>query len=151
MQGPLTLAPTRPGRRGFRPYIENGALTALNPPSLERLSRWVAAGITVRGRPDWVFVKLHCHGFDPRDTDSLLGEPMTAFLRALTREQSRGRYAVHFVSAREMVNIALAACDGQPGTPSQYRDYRFVLRSLGASSADADNPLRHREPSIPVV
>jgi hypothetical protein len=34
---------------------------------------------------------------------------------------------VHFVTAREMVNIALAACDGNSGNPGQYRDYRFRL------------------------
>ncbi len=32
------------------------------------------ARITVRGRPDWVFVKLHCPGMDPRDTPTLLGQ-----------------------------------------------------------------------------
>ena len=36
-------------------------------------------------------------------------------------------YCVHFVTAREMVNIALAACDGNSGNPGKYRDYRFQL------------------------
>jgi len=34
---------------------------------------------------------------------------------------------VHFVTAREMVNLILAACDGVEGNPGQYRDYRFRL------------------------
>jgi hypothetical protein len=29
------------------------------------------------------------------------------------------------VTTREMVNIALAACDGKEGNPGHYRDYRF--------------------------
>jgi len=32
---------------------------------------------------------------------------------------------LHFVSAREMVNIILAACDGREGNPGDYRDYRL--------------------------
>jgi len=34
-------------------------------------------------------------------------------------------YEVHFVTAREMVNIVLAACDGLGGNPGEYRDYRL--------------------------
>jgi hypothetical protein len=33
------------------------------------------------------------------------------------------------VTAREMVNIALAACDGHDGNPADYRDYRLRLVS----------------------
>ncbi|MGC2153548.1 MAG: hypothetical protein WA618_16020, partial [Terriglobales bacterium] len=32
---------------------------------------------------------------------------------------------LHFVSAREMVNVILAACDGREGNPGDYRDYRL--------------------------
>jgi hypothetical protein len=32
---------------------------------------------------------------------------------------------LHFVSAREMVNIILAACDEREGNPAEYRDYRL--------------------------
>jgi hypothetical protein len=34
---------------------------------------------------------------------------------------------LHFVTAREMANIALAACDGREGNPGDYRDYRYKL------------------------
>jgi hypothetical protein len=42
-------------------------------------------------------------------------------------------YEVHFVTAREMVNIVLAACDGLEGNPGEYRDYRLkrIVRSVG--------------------
>jgi hypothetical protein len=46
--------------------------------------------------------------------------------------QSR-EYEVHFVTAREMVNIVLAACDGLGGNPGEYRDYRLkrIVPSVG--------------------
>ena len=36
-----------------------------------------------------------------------------------------GGAALHFVTAREMTNILMAACDGREGNPGDYRDYRF--------------------------
>jgi hypothetical protein len=129
MQGPLWLSrAARPGTR--RLYIENGALTAALPPTLARLRAWIRPAIRVAGREDWVFVKLYCHGMDPRDTPALLGEPMTDFLRSVTGLARSSRdLRLHFVTAREMVNIALAACDGLSGDPGSYRDYRFHAKA----------------------
>jgi hypothetical protein len=42
---------------------------------------------------------------------------------------------IHFVSAREMANIFLAACDGRERNPGEYRDYRYKLRRAAASNA----------------
>jgi hypothetical protein len=127
VQGPLLLNFARM-RRGGMPGIENGALTTLCPPTLERLRLWRQAAITVRGRPDWLFIKLHCHGMDPTDEAAMLGDPMQHFLRELTgRTSANGGDRLHFVTAREMVNIALAACDGRDGNPGDYRDYRLRL------------------------
>ena len=65
----------------------------------------------------------------PRDNRALLGEPMRLFLRELIDEgRASGRYQTHFITAREMVNIILAACDGRDGNPGVYRDYRFRTR-----------------------
>ena len=73
--------------------------------------------MTVKGRPDWLFIKLHCHGMDPRDEAAMFGAPMRDFLQELLAGAFGGRtHKVHFVTAREMVNIALAACDGGPAT-----------------------------------
>jgi hypothetical protein len=128
IQGPLALTFTVRKTQRYLPSIENGELTTVNPPSLERLRLWHESRITVAGRPDWVFIKLHCHGMDPRNEPVMLGEPMQGFLRELTTEARASKHTVHFVTAREMTNIILAACDGREGNPGEYRDYRLRLR-----------------------
>ena len=60
----------RSSRRFVR--TDDGALTKMNPPSLPRLRLWKKAAITVGGRPDWIFIKLHAHSMDPTDTDTLI-------------------------------------------------------------------------------
>lgn len=123
VQGPLLLDFAI---RSRRLRIENAALTAPHPASLHRLRNWKRAAISVKGRPDWLFIKLHCHGMDPTQEEALIGVPMREFLRLLTSgAQERGEI-LHFVSAREMVNIILAACDGREGNPGDYRDYRLT-------------------------
>lgn len=126
IQGPLLINFRRRKRGWPIPGIENGALTRMTPPTMERLKLWRQAAITVKGRPDWIFIKLHCHGMDPRDDEAILGAPMCRFLSALREDAGhRSKHAVHFVTAREMANIILAACDGREGNPGDYRDYRL--------------------------
>lgn len=128
MQGPLLLAFSRTNGRKFIPAIENSALSARTPASMARLHLWRRAGITVKGRSDWLFIKLHCHGMDPWDEEAMLGPSMKSFLEQLWTETRTGNTCqTHFVTAREMMNIALAACDGKEGNPGDYRDYRLRL------------------------
>jgi|HubBroStandDraft_2_1064218.scaffolds.fasta_scaffold00693_10 hypothetical protein len=133
VQGPLMLDLDSPNRtRRFS--IENGALTFANPPSLHRLRLWKRAAIRVAGRPDWLFIKLHCHSMDPTQHSAVLGDAMRGFLRELVRGATQRDEVVHFVSAREMVNIIFAACDGREGSPGHYRDYRLKLLRKTASA-----------------
>jgi len=126
IEGPLMLHLGRPGGRLIS--VENGDLTTNNPPSMRRLKLWKQAGIRVKGRPDWLFVKLQCHGMDPRNEPVMLGAIMREFLLDLIQGSEHRSEVLHFVSAREMVNIILAACDGREGNPGQYRDYRLKKR-----------------------
>jgi hypothetical protein len=128
VQGPLLLDLGRPKRGWPFAGIENGELTTANPPTMRRLRLWQKVAIAVRGRPDWLFIKLHCHGMDPRDAPAMFGTPIQQFLGDLVgRARQRGELMVHFVTAREMVNLILAACDGVEGNPGRYRDHRFRL------------------------
>jgi len=127
VQGPLLLGRKR-GLGSLRLILETGAFTRPNPPSLHRLSLWKQARIHVQGRPDWLFIKLQCHGMEPWDESVMLGSSIQDFLRELVEGPgNRTEYRIHFVTMREMVNIALAACDGREGNPGEYRDYRFQL------------------------
>lgn len=126
IEGPLLMDFGQHENGRLSVKIENAAVTGLNPPSLRRLQLWMRAAITVGGRPDWLFIKLHCHGMDPRDESSMIGESAQRFMADLSgwvRENPTNR--LHFATGREMVNIALAAADGKEGNPSDYRDYRF--------------------------
>jgi hypothetical protein len=65
---------------------------------------------------------------DPRAEAATFGTSMQRFLQELLDNGRAGAvYKVHFVTAREMVNIALAACDGRDGDPGTFRDYRLKL------------------------
>ena len=139
VQGPL-LADFARSRRTFRPMFETGAITAPNPMTLERLALWKRARIRVAGRPDWLFIKLHCHSMDPTQMDAVIGGEFQKFLEQLVGGATDRKETLHFVSAREMANVILAACDRKDGNPGEYRDYRFKrLRDLPAVAEKSDS------------
>ena len=126
VQGPLMFDFDRSARNRVGRF-ENAALTAANPPSLRRLTLWKKAAISVRHRPDWLFIKLHCHSMDPTQREGVIGAPMQRFLSELIAGAEDRREFIHFVTAREMVNIIWAACDGREGNPGEHRNYRLRL------------------------
>ena len=141
IQGPLMLDFDRQARNRVGRF-ENAALTGANPPSMRRLRLWKEAAISVKDRPDWLFIKLHTHSMDPPQGEAVMGAPMQQFLTEFVGGAADRREVIHFVTAREMVNIILAACDGREGNPGDYRDYRYKLRrdSSVPSRKDANLP-----------
>jgi hypothetical protein len=125
IQGPLAPALQKAeGRRVPRLRIENAAVTAADPATASRIRTWVDQQIHVEGRPEWVFVKVHTHGAPEKQAASLLGAGGQALHRELTTRYNDGRkWALHYVTAREMFNIAMAAVDGQSGDPGAFRNY----------------------------
>ena len=123
IQGPLGLMwHTR--KFGLVPRIENSDVRTSMPPTPARVDSWVATGIHVRGRPEWIFVKVHTHGTQERDMDTLLGDAMQRMHHHLETAYNDGsRYSLHYVSAREMYNIVKAAEAGETGSPNAYRDF----------------------------
>jgi hypothetical protein len=121
IEGPIALA-LRPGRAAIR--IESASLDHGDPPTAARLATWVEQDVTVRGRPEWVFVKVHTHGAPERNAEALLGDATHRFHEALGRGYNDGaRWKLHYVTAREMFNVARAAMDGKSGDPSAWFDY----------------------------
>lgn len=125
VQGPLALN-WRWRKFGVLPRIENSDLTGTNPPTAGRLRLWLECQVTVAGKPDWLFVKLHTHGAKPDNSRMLLGEPMRAFHRSLAAlAVADHNLRFHYVSARELVNIVHAAEAGCAGDPGEYRNFRY--------------------------
>jgi hypothetical protein len=107
IQGPLRLCWPRGSRL---PRVENGCIQHSQPPSAARLEQWIRAGVQVPSRPDWVFIKLHTHGAVEANGRVLLGEPMQRLHEELARRAAAdNNFSFHYVTAREMYNLARAA------------------------------------------
>ncbi len=123
IQGPLSLN-WRNRKWGVFPRIEAGDIRRKVPPTSDRIDLWVNQHIHVRGRPEWIFVKVHTHGTQEADTECLLGKPVDDMFSYLERAYNDGgRYVLHYVTARESYNIIKAAEAGESGNPRAYRDF----------------------------
>jgi hypothetical protein len=121
IEGPIALA-RRPGTLSVR--IESSAVDAGDPPTPARVDTWVAQDIHVEGRPEWVFVKIHTHGAPEANARTVLGDGGRALHRHLAARYNDGtRWILHYVTAREMYNIAIAAMEGRTGDPDAFRDH----------------------------
>ncbi len=126
IQGPLLLN-WRRRKYGLLPRLENGCIQNSQPATDERIDLWLRARIQVPSRPDWFFVKLHAHGAAEESHEALLGEPMVLFHEALARRARRDRhFHFHYVTAREMYNLARAAEAGWKGPVAGALDFELV-------------------------
>jgi hypothetical protein len=108
------------------PRIDDGSLTANQPLDAARFERWRSANITAGGRSDLAFVKLYCHGFFDRDQSACIGEDARRFFGDLIEQSVKtGAFTIHFASAREAFNIAVAAIEGRRGAPNEYRNHKL--------------------------
>lgn len=109
---------------GFR--VVGDALTADTEVTASRIDLWVKTGIHVRGKRNWVFIKTHTHG--AVDSPVVTGKPFDDALTYMEARYNDGtRYVLHYVTARELYNIAKAIEANEPGeNPDQYRDYAIA-------------------------
>ena len=117
VQGPLLFDTSR-RKLGLIPRVENGDLLGNHPPSLRRLNLWLQAGVTVKGRPNWRFVKLHTHGCKTGNLEMLLGDRMRLFHQELAEMHAlQPNFRFHYVSAWEMAQLVHRAEreEGEPG------------------------------------
>ena len=125
VQGPLALNWKR-RKAGILPRIENGDIRSSNPPTTDRVDLWVNQHIHVKGRPEWLMIKVHTHGTQEEDMDCLLGKPIEEMYSYFESRYNDGeKYVLHYMNAREMTNVIYAAVDGKTGNPNDYRDYRL--------------------------
>jgi hypothetical protein len=146
LTGPLSFDWSRRKKGIPVPRLEDSSLAANYPPTLARLDRWRATHIHVEGRPEWLFIKLFCHGFFDMDQPAVIGQQMRRFLEeALELSERTGEFKLHFATAREAFNIAMAAVDGLDGDPHLYRDYllRSIMKSQATEQASSEiEPVR---------
>lgn len=108
----------------FKSSIEQSNIDINDQPFPARIDYWVNKGIHVKGRPQWIFIKIHAHGSREEDREILLGKGCDEMFSYLETQYNDGaKYALHYVSARELFNIVKAAEDRKTGNPSKYRDY----------------------------
>ena len=124
IQGPLRLWRVK-GTWTLR--IENGCLQRTQPPTAERLDQWLRAGVGVRGRTDWRFIKLHTHGATEANRDVILGPAMVDFHRELARRAAAAStFRYHYVTAREMYNLVKVAEAGIQIPITTARDFEII-------------------------
>src|SRR4051812_37247053 len=123
-EGPLIFNPTLNPRRLFL-ELDDGDIHPAMQASPRRANAWVRANIHVPQRPEWVFIKLFGHGAEsPADMEAITGSGFDETLGYLEEHYNAGRqYVLHYVTAREAYNIAMAAVDGHSGNPANYLDY----------------------------
>ena len=123
IHGPLGLN-WNARKKGIFPRIENSEISFNNPGTQQRIKSWKKTNIHIKGRPEWVFIKLHCHGGFRNQVDALIGDKgklMHQHLKTIFRDNPN--YRLHYVTARECYNIIKAAEAGETGYPNNYRNY----------------------------
>jgi hypothetical protein len=120
---------------GLIPRIENAEIQGSAPPTHERIRDWVRQHIHIKGRPDWVMIKVSCHGAEDQSRETLLSAVADEMYTVLEREyRDRAGYCLHYVTARELYNVIKAAESGMTGNPDKYRDYLLPRYQTHAES-----------------
>ena len=108
--------------------IENGGILGNNPPSKSRVNYWLNRNISITGLEDVAFVRLYTHGTQEAIMKILFDdggfERLFSNLGEIAEERN---LALHYLSAREMSNIVLAAEGGHMNYLPILRNHLLVL------------------------
>lgn len=113
-QGPL-------GFNFSRLSFEYGAVEAFAPGNKDRIKNWIKTNIHVKGKPEWIFVKVFSHG--AQSYKKILNKNMDQVLTDLEEFTKKNQIKLHYVTAREAYNIVKAAEAGKTGDPEQFRNF----------------------------
>lgn len=123
IEGSLTIN-WKDWRHIFYPKIEYGDISKQDPPTPTRVDQWIRCNIHVKGRPEWAFVKIYCHGCYDETMEVVLGKKIDEMFTYLEDKYNDGvKYRLHYVTARQAYNIIKAAENGEVGDPGKFRDY----------------------------
>jgi len=103
------------------------AVNAHLPPTPARVDQWVKAHVHVKGRPKWVFVKVHTHGARAENLSTYFDETAERLYAYLHERYNDGvQWRLHYATAREAYNIVKAAEAGMSGDPEEYRNFTIA-------------------------
>lgn len=87
----------------------------------ERIDYLVNNAVRIKGKPNWLFIKLHTHGAKNDKFIELFGKSIDFMCDYMDRHyNNKDRFFTHYVTAREMYNIVKAAEAGKTGNPREY-------------------------------
>lgn len=139
----LMEGPTVVHFKGLKPKYDGGDITHADLPTPERIKKWIATDIHVKGRPEWVFVRIYTHGVLPEDHEAVLGKWADEMYATLEKHYNDGKnYMLHYVTSRETYNIAKAAEAGKMGNPNDFRDFEIPSYVQRHFMADAPFEVR---------
>lgn len=123
-QGPMTIN-WLDWRHKWHPTIEDGDINKFpTHDDPKRINAWMRQNIHVKGKPEWRFVKIFCHG--AQDHKSVVSDTTDRMFSYIEKHYNDGKkYRLHYVSAREAYNIVRAAEDNKQGNPNDYRNYEI--------------------------
>jgi hypothetical protein len=138
--GPLSIA-----YAGLTPQlvrVEDAHIRAALPATPARVDQWVRTAVQVSGRPEWVFIKLWGHGAgSDGDVEDMLDGSFDRALEYLEQTYNDGRrYVLHYVTAREAYNVAMAAAAGMSGDPACYYDWEVPPYQASAQAPRTVSP-----------
>jgi len=137
-QGPLDIHWHGWDGKSWKPVVESSNLAIDFKPSKNRIDEWINSHICIKGKPDWIFVKVHTHGTREEDFPIYFDQIADDMFTYLESKYNDGKnYILHYVSAREAYNIVKAAEAGETGDPNNYRDYLikpYINRKIWCSS-----------------
>lgn len=111
--------------RRFIPSIEASNIDLSDAPTPSRIDYWVDNAISIKGFPNWKFIKLHTHGANETTWDGLLYEKADKMFSYFEEAYNDNvNYSLHYVTARELFNIIKAVEAGEVGeSPNSYRNF----------------------------
>lgn len=126
VQGPLGLNWSN-RKYGIIPRIENGGLYPKHPVTKDRIACWLNDRVMVEGVDDVIFVKLYNHGaYEEMIKQFLQRGGLATLLESLIEICAERGLFLHFVTAREMVNVILAMESGNP-SHENLTDFRYTI------------------------
>ena len=103
IQGPLELN-WKSRKFGVIPRIESSELSYDAPPSMQRVKLWENSSISIKGKEEHVFIKLHTHGLEEQNIDMFFNLNGFDTLWSCLEQEFRDKdnYKLHYVSAWDM-------------------------------------------------